>query len=172
VNTVQYVDTYELARSGAEISGSVSLLRFGRLLAGLPEQADTPVDWSVKGMKNATGQVFLTVRVKALPLLECQRCLGPFAWPVDAQTRLQVVAESELRDDDSGDLDDPDDLIERIAASRRLDILALVEDEIILSLPYVPRHDVCPPASAPSPDDADAGEKRPSPFAALGKLRN
>src|SRR3546814_2574262 len=84
---VRHVDSYDLVLSGARISGSVPLLALSRFLAGLPEQADTLVDWSVVGEKNASGQAFLTVRVAARPLLECQCCLEPFEWPIDARDR-------------------------------------------------------------------------------------
>src|SRR3546814_4536412 len=95
---------------------------------------------------NASGQAFLTVRVAARPLLECQRCLEPFEWPIDASVRLQVVAESAL-DADSHEPDAEQDMIERIAGSHRLDVLALIKDELVLSLPYVPKPDVCPSLS-------------------------
>ncbi len=54
----------------------------------------------------------------------------------------------------------------------RLDLLALVEDELILELPLVPRHEgICPePLPQPAADEAPVDE-RPNPFAALAALR-
>jgi uncharacterized protein len=46
-----------------------------------------------------------------------------------------------------------------------MDVLALVEDEIVLAVPIAPRHESC---DAPRPSD---GVKKESPFAALAKLR-
>lgn len=57
---------------------------------------------------------------------------------------------------------------EYLVADPRLDVRTLIEDELILVLPYAPRHGVCPGAGA-TPDSADT--KRPSPFAALAQLR-
>ncbi|HEU0230621.1 MAG TPA: YceD family protein [Burkholderiaceae bacterium] len=170
MSAVRYIDTYELARSGSAVAGVVSLRDFGRLCAGLPEQADQSVEWSVRADKNTGGEVFLWVSVKTAVLLECQRCLEAFAQPLDVSTRLQVVAEADLDDGGSHDPDGNGVAVERIAASHRLDILELIEDEIILGLPYVPRHDACPSESA-SPADSESDEKRPSPFSVLGKLK-
>lgn len=174
---VQYIDTFELARLGQEIKGQTPLGRFSRVMADLPDlpaQADSVVVWSVMGEHNASGQFFLRVRAKGTFVLECQRCLGPLQWPVDTQSRLQVVStEADLGDDSHQDGEQPQDSPERIVGSHRFDILALIEDEIILVLPYVPKHDVCPTAlnHLSPPEDSQADEVAPSPFAVLGRLK-
>ncbi|NYT62222.1 DUF177 domain-containing protein [Alcaligenaceae bacterium] len=168
---IQYVDTYELTRAGHEVSGQAAIAQFERLLEGLPEQADTTVEWVVKGEMDAFGQRFLRVQVKASPMLECQRCMQPFAWSIDSLNRLQVVnSEADLDAGEAADTD-PDDLIERILGSQRLDVLALVEDEVILSLPYVPKHDVCPSLPESLVQEPDTDPARPSPFSVLGQLK-
>lgn len=171
VDAVRYVDTYELARSGATVAGTALLSDFGRLCSGLPPQGGQTIEWSIRAERSTAGEVFLWVGVKTAVRLECQRCLGTFAEPLDISTRLQVVAEADLDDGGSHDPDGNGAAVERVAASHRLDVLGLIEDEIILGLPYVPRHDVCPPESVSSADP-DPGEKRSSPFSVLGKLKN
>src|SRR3546814_10899932 len=71
----------------------------------------------------------------------------------------------------SSDLAESDDIIERIVGSQRLDVLELVEDEIILGLPYVPMHDVCPSLPESLSQEPDTDPARPSPFAALSQLK-
>jgi uncharacterized protein len=93
------------------------------------------------------------------------------AWPVDADNRLQVVKSEAALDDDNVLDGDPDALIERVVGSRRMDVLALVEDVIILSLPYVSKHDVCPSLPTALEEEPGADTDRPSPFAALGRLK-
>jgi uncharacterized protein len=169
---IQYVDTYELTRAGQEVHGQAPIDQFERLIEDLPEQADTMVSWTVKGEMDSFGQRFLRVHVKAAPMLECQRCMKPFEWPVDSHNRLEVVnSEAALNVDDAADADPDDAIIERILGSQRLDVLALVEDEIILSLPYVPKHDVCTLLSEPLEEEPDGDLARPSPFAVLGQLK-
>ena len=75
--------------------------------------------------------------VQGLVKLRCQRCLGELGHVLDLRTDLLLV--DRLKRSSlllmkmnrwNGFLDEPD-----------LDILALIEDEIILSLPISPRHD-------------------------------
>lgn len=162
-----YVDTYVLARLGREVAGRTGIARFERLIGDLPAQEGSEVVWSVRGETDAHGQRFLRVDVKASPVLMCQRCMQPFVFPVKVDSRLQLVA-SEADLDPEGGLDD-DEAPERILGSQRFDVLELVEDEIILALPYVPKHDVCP--SLPAALDADSDTGRPSPFSVLSQLK-
>ena len=56
-----------------------------------------------------------------------------------------------------------------LALSPALDLRALVEDELLLAWPIVPRHDVCP-----SPASTGPATSRPpgaNPFAALASLK-
>ena len=168
---IQYVDTYELTRLGQGVQGQTPIDYFDRLLEDLPEQSDSLVSWSLKGEMDARGQHFLRLSVKAVPVLECQRCLGAFEWPVETDNRLQVVKSEADLDVESAFDADPDELIERIVGSKRLDVLTLVEDEIILSLPYVAKHDVCPSLPETLEEEPDTDEGRPSPFAVLGQLK-
>src|SRR5690606_37898109 len=85
---MQYIDTYELTRLGGTVQGRNPIAQLTRLLEGLPQQADTQVDWSVSGETDAQGRRFLRVLVDAVPVLECQRCMQPLEWRVRADTRL------------------------------------------------------------------------------------
>jgi uncharacterized protein len=53
----------------------------------------------------------------------------------------------------------------------RLDVATLLEDELILSLPIVPMHPVCPEPLRPLHDDSVLDDAAPHPFAALAALR-
>jgi len=146
-----------------------------------------------------SGQPLLHLRVQADLLLDCQRCGQPFTFAVDARAVLQLVESdadlddelSLLQDEEDDEIDDEDPFFsedgaesdedadadfpsgypEKVVGSRHFDLLAQVEDELILNVPYVPRHDVCPgaQASAAAPEEPD--ERRPSPFAVLGQLK-
>lgn len=150
---------------GRVVSGRRDLAGFARLTEGLPAQADTQVEWSVRGEGTVAGKRFIDVRAQARVTLECQRCLKPFVLPLRVENRLEVVrSPSELEDDEE---------IERIVGSTRFDVLELIEDELILCLPAIPKHDVCPsvPGGSGPSDEPDAEAARPSPFAALEKLK-
>lgn len=158
---------------GGTLSGQCALAGLERLILGLPPQADTQVRWSLRGEGTAAGRRFIEVHAQAEVTLECQRCLQPFVFPLRVDNRLEVVRNaSELEGDDAEE-------IERIVGSPRFDVLEFVEDELILSLPSVPKHEVCPSgpdlsgsSGEPDAEANKAGEaNRPSPFAALERLK-
>jgi len=69
---------------------------------------------------------------------------------------------------------DADSDVDVLALSRSVDLRELVEDELLLAMPLVPRHEVCPaPLLAPQADVAfeEAEQDRPNPFAALAALK-
>lgn len=186
------VDAFLLASQGKSLQGSVALMRLTRLMDGLPEQpaGDTGLAWwSVQGETAQGGLAktglmsgqsllhlpLLHLHVRANPVLVCQRCNALFAYPVDSRVTLQLVrSEVELDDDLPGDSqeDFQDPLPEKVLGSHRFNLLAQVEDELILSIPYVPKHDVCPGAQAkPGEASQEPAVRRPSPFAALEQLK-
>jgi len=72
-------------------------------------------------------------------MLECQRCLDDFAWGFDVATDVLLAHdEAELAALDA------DSSLEVVLADGTVDPRALVEDELVLALPFAPRH----------PDDA------------------
>ena len=60
-----------------------------------------------------------------------------------------------------------------LALEPRFDLAALIEDELLLALPLVPMHEVCPvPVRMSAGELPDLPEeKKPNPFAALGALK-
>lgn len=169
---MQYVDTNEISRLGQEVTGQTPVTRFVRLINDLPLQPESTISWSIKGSTDIHGQRFLDLHVQGHITLECQRCMAPMVWPIDTTSRLQVVKSQEaLELEDAQDLTDPDEIIERIMGTPRLDVLALVEDELILGLPYVPKHDVCPAGTALPEEETDSDSGLPSPFAVLSQLK-
>lgn len=172
------MDVFEFIRQQRRAQGEVGLGRFVRLLQDLPGQADGEagqVHWTAQGERGARGEQLLRLRIVAQPMVECQRCLQPFAWPVDTEVLLQpVLSQAELDDELPADEEEAiENQPEKVLGSRRFDLLAQIEDELILSIPYVPRHEVCPDevaGTAASQAEPETG-KRPSPFQALAQLK-
>ena len=55
---------------------------------------------------------------------------------------------------------------------RWMNLRDLVEDELLLALPLVPRHDACPtPLPMPADDQPESEAPPAHPFAALAQLR-
>ncbi|MDP1159869.1 YceD family protein, partial [Klebsiella variicola] len=58
------------------------------------------------------------------------------------------------------------------ALPRHLDARELIEDELLLALPLVPRHANCPQPLPGAGEQAEPeAEQRPNPFAALAALK-
>jgi len=173
---VRHIDAFEFVRLGRSLEGSVPLARFVRLLDGLPDQdASAMVRWSAQADRGPLGEPLIRLAVETGLTVQCQRCLGPLAVPIESEVALQLVeTEAELDDPDTFDESDLEELdsgrdFEKVLGSRRFDLFEQVEDELILSVPYVPRHDVCP-ESGDGPS-GDVSEKKPSPFAVLAGLK-
>jgi len=58
-----------------------------------------------------------------------------------------------------------------LAITRALDLRDLIEDELLLAMPIVPRHEVCPEPLVAAAGDDGLVEDKPNPFAALAGLK-
>jgi uncharacterized protein len=154
-------DPFEFARRGAVLEGEVAAGRLERLAEDLrPAGAGHAVKYRFEGERRGDKD-FLALQVQADVVLTCQRCLADVTCPVESGTRFLLVHEGEALPDEGLAEDDFDP----IHAPRNLDVLALVEDEVLLSLPVVPMHEACSVAAGKPQDDLA------SPFAVLGKLK-
>ncbi len=163
-------DGYGVAARQAVIAGRVDAAALPRVSDLLAEEGGTAqVDYRITGSADAGGRPALEVALSGVVPLTCQRCLQPFAWPVEQSTLLLLARdEGEL-----ARLDEEDHEHEVLLADAPLDALALVEDELLLTLPFAPR---CPEAQCPAAGTglaAAAGEATgsASPFGALAGLK-
>ncbi len=168
------LDVKAFAQAGAHLSGHDSLLKYERLASeakGL--HPDLLVDWQAHGEARAThgigGQIWLHLMVRALFPMTCQRCLTTVDVPLEVDREFRFVADeatAEALDDDS-----EEDLL---ALSREFNLRELIEDELLMALPVVPRHEECPtavPLASTDEDFEEANAQKPNPFAALASLR-
>lgn len=158
------VDAFELCRLGEQRSGAVPVASLARLSG---EAADTggEIRWSFVGGRHPKGFPQLTMVVDGEVSLICQRCLAAFRHPIASETVLVLARDEAGADEIEEQLDD--DSIDVIVGSAAQDLLQLVEDEALLSLPLSPRHEICP-GDAPK----IAPDKPESPFAVLKKLNS
>jgi uncharacterized protein len=126
------IDAMEFARNGREIRGEVPFKELSRLDDVLLDSAGA-LAYVVQGERTNDRDV-LQVSLNGVVHLRCQRCLGDLEYPVKVTSRLKLASSEEL---DAVDGEDEDEYIE---ASSQLDVIELVEDELLLSLPFAPRH--------------------------------
>lgn len=153
------IDGFEFASAGASQQGALPLGDFPRLADALASDAGE-VGYSVKGMRDEQGRPALRVAVRGTLSLRCQRCLEAIGFGVDSESILVLAATQAEIDAEPADPNAPD----RVLAGREMPVRDLVEDELILALPYAPRHEDC---AGRAGVDADAGV---SPFSSLRGL--
>lgn len=164
------IDTARLARNAATLEGGLAVERLPRL-ASLLATPEGVVDWSVRGRRHLRPEGghddFLELSFSAVLHPACVRCLEPVEIEFGDTRRFRLVdseAEAER-------LDPQDDDYDVLAGGSRFDLDALIEDEVILALPPMPRHDRCEPAAVVRGDGGPAAGERGKPFAALQRLR-
>jgi uncharacterized protein len=93
------------------------------------------------------GRPAIDGRVQARVTLTCQRCMGPVDVEIEDDVHVLIVAEERA--------DEPGGYEPVVADAARLDLRWLVEDQLLLALPLVPKHDD-EQCSAIEQDDQDA----------------
>lgn len=146
---IEILDPWRACRRGLAFTGDALLSAMPRLAAILAgsESTDTSVDtgldaeatdeaarYELRFGRDRQGRSVVLGRVRARLRLPCQRCLEEVEIPVDAPIALALIR----RDDDALEL--PEHLDPWLVAEDRLNPLDLVEDELLLAVPQVPRH--------------------------------
>ncbi|MDP3700801.1 MAG: DUF177 domain-containing protein [Hylemonella sp.] len=168
------LDIQAFAQAGASLAGHDPLSKYERLLAETGGQgADHPVHWEAHGEflahPGAQGQVWLHLSARTSLPMTCQRCLGPADIPVVVERSFRFVAsekQAEVEDEEAEE--------DVLALVQDFNLQELVEDELLMELPVVPRHELCPTEVKLVVQDADfeaAQAEKPHPFAVLAGLK-
>lgn len=168
------LDVNAFATAANTLAGDTPVSDFERLSAELAEPGtDARVTWEATGERRAGGDgapaPWLHLRVEATLPFVCQRCLTPVQLPLTVDRAFRFVA-----DEETAAFEDEASEEDVLVAARDFDLLALIEDELLMEVPATPRHDVCPVPvrlSVADPDFEEAQEAAASPFAALEALR-
>lgn len=130
------IDSLRFARTAGRLSGELSLLEFDRLHDMLASR-DGVLHWWLEGGCEANRAV-LRLGVQGCLTLICQRCLGPCVLPLKIEAVLPVARDEEELS--RWERDDP--LLDALVAKPHLDVRTLIEDEVLLSLPVIPKHPI------------------------------
>lgn len=170
------LDVERFAADRGRLQGQWPLMGMQRLVDACHGEARPlacdGVGWQAAGERrrrtgSAETHAWLRLTLEARVRLTCQRCLGPVETPLRVERWFQFV-ESEERAAQL-DADSEDDVL---VSTRSLDLQQLAEDELLLALPLVPRHEACPlPLRSAVSDAVEASDAAPNPFAALAALR-
>ncbi len=153
-----FIDSTDFAKNGREMCGEILLAKLPRLADMLVNQGGA-LTYKLTGLQE-DNRYMLSLEVHGMCRLRCQRCLEALSYPVKIAARLQLLPQDRL--DEVNEADD----VDGIEASQQLDVLALIEDEVLLGLPFAPRHEegVCSPA-------VNSLQQSANPFAVLAGLK-
>lgn len=171
------LDVAGLARSGAELAATTSLENLDRLLLECaPSVAPgslEAVTWCARAeyrpVLGGVDRLWLHLSATHRLPQQCQRCLLVVQTPLSVDRWFRFVAD-EATAAQEDELSDEDVLV----LAPDFDLLALLEDELLMALPLVPKHDVCPVEVKTEVVDGDfqvAQTDKPHPFAALAVLK-
>lgn len=155
------IDSLAFAREGRHLVGELAVHELPRLSDALADDSGV-LSCRLSGGRNDEGKLFLLIEVAGELRLKCQRCLDPLAFSLDIKSQILLVPPGAPWPDE-GLEDDAADAIEALAEQP---VASLIEEEVLLALPVVPRHESC---ALPAGSDHDS--RAASPFAALARLK-
>jgi uncharacterized protein len=175
------LDVQAFAQDQSSLSGTSPLARFDRLASeAVPgEAAPGGIGWQARGelrpVRTGPPEVWLHLSAQGAIDLQCQRCLEPVRCALEVQRWIQFVPGGE----EAAQALDAQSEHDVLPLSRRLNLFELLEDELLLALPLIARHEVCSIPAEPGAADAAAPQAAidttidspDGPFAALADLR-
>lgn len=156
------IDNVAFAKRDERITGTLTLEDCKRLADQL--QA-AEINYILEG-ENSADRYTLTLTLDATMQAICQRCMG--GMPLNLHREFHyLIDDAPLSDNEFSDLEEGDE-IDFLEPSQAMDLVALIEDEMLMALPIAPMHDE--DCSDNMHDGiAESGEK-PNPFAVLKGL--
>lgn len=156
------IDPWRLAAEGGRLEDILALAALPRLVAEL-NRTDGMVSVALVAGIDPRGVRFIRGALQTGIELVCQRCLGPLRLVLDATVSLGLVrteAEADRLPEEYEPLLVPEGVIS---------VADLVEDELLLALPQIPRHEDISDCEAHGYRAPDR-EEQDQPFAALASL--
>ncbi|MGZ8250983.1 MAG: YceD family protein [Methylophilaceae bacterium] len=161
--TAQHIiNSIEFARKALEIHDTIAVSQFSRLVDALASY-ESVLSWQLLGDVNSEGKPVLNLKVQGTLELTCQRCLEPLKFDLDVNSSFIIVASEADLPPEEEDVDEHDYLV----ADVQMQVAELIEDEVLLALPFSPKHEL----SICGAKEQVAELKKPNPFAVLQGLK-
>jgi uncharacterized protein len=165
------IEPLRLAQNGLKLSGELSVKELPRLCESLTDnKGNISVDLAFE--QDEIGTPYMAGKLTADVSMMCERCLSPMTVNLSVDCLLAVVI-SERNIAALAEQYDP----WLLESNAPVSLNAVIEDELILALPLVPRHEeACIPSDAWfSGDERDVEDEvaqEESPFAILSQLKD
>ncbi|WP_310626147.1 YceD family protein [Limnohabitans sp.] len=166
------LDVKAFAKAQMHVEGETPLVEFARLAEDCTGDVPGHVAWSAQGAldpdQSGKDAAWLHLEAKTTVPLTCQRCLHPVPVDLLIEQNFRFVPDeaTALAEDDESEED-------LLVLEDSFDLLALIEDELLMSLPLVPMHQGCLSEQVPTSQEEEAAmsEAKPNPFAVLASLK-
>lgn len=161
----EHIDPFRYAEQGLHLSGYANVVDMQRLRLLLDDhQERITVDFEFGVDKQ--GITYLKGHLKARLSLQCQRCMEPYIYEIISDFILGIVN----TDDEANAL--PESYGPVLTKEGYLALRDLIEDEVILNLPIIPKHeaDECK-LKMPLADAEWQEKKEGNPFKVLESLK-
>lgn len=160
----EYVDALHLADMKQHLTGQLNVAGMQRLAPSL-HTIQGMVDVELEFGKDEQHIRYLRGQIHARLTVNCQRCLRPMELAIYAEPCLGMVTAPDQLDNL------PENYEPLMVDSQQMSLAGIIEDELILALPSVPRHadEVCSINQISAGLEQAAPHKNP--FATLDQLK-
>ncbi len=161
----EHIDPLRYAEQSLRLDGLIKLSDMHRLSTSL-SKTDDMVTVSLQFGLDEQGKPYIKGHLQTILTLQCQRCMGPFSYEIIADFVLGIVNTLE----EAKAL--PELYEPAMTKEGSLALRELVEDEIILNLPIIPKHEPedCS-VNIPTIESGWEQGKRENPFQVLESLK-
>lgn len=135
-----YIDNVKFAKNQQKINGEIDISTVDRI-----QEIDTYsgfIKYSINGDVDKLNRPILVLNVCGKITTLCQSCLEPIEINLDNSTVVTIFF-NEDKMDTALFSDETSDVEDAVLAEEEFDVMNLVEDEIIICLPYASKHDDC-----------------------------
>lgn len=159
--STEYFDPFIIAERGRSYQGTIPFSQLDRLSDSLIDDRGE-VRYALTFAKE--DKVYMvTGQLKADLFLECSVCLDKMVYSVEAHTKLGIVSSF----DEAALL--PEAYEPLLVVDGQLRIKEIIEEELLLAIPIIPRHEECRVAK---PIDQPPMRKLNNPFSILADLKS
>lgn len=162
------IDPLRLAKNGLKLTGQLAIADMPRLQQSLLSDEGT-IKVNIAFDMDEIDTPYMQGEFATTVLMTCERCMTAMTLDLNVNSLLAIV----INEQKIASLDKQYDPW-LLASNDEVSLSSVVEDELILALPIVPRHnEVCLPASEWFSADELVGEaaEKVSPFAILSTLK-
>ena len=159
-----WIDASICARSGSTIERHFAAAELPRLReagAGDETEVTTRLRFS-----QFDGRVVIEGELEGVLMLECQRCMKPFAFELHEPFKVMLVEDEEELEREPGGYE------AILGNPAHFDLLGFAEDQALLALPLVPKHESESCAEIALAAEADASEAEQGTQRPFGNLRD